>query len=112
MENLDLNESVKASEGSGSNSQAVKQNDSSGSNEPVLINNGMTAEDIAEQKRKIVELSNESILHGYDMAVDVLMLHGADMEPAVKLLIDNRPIIVTGLQNTVESRIQANDDIT
>lgn len=81
--------------------EPVKSSESTGSGEPLELN--MSENEIIEQRKKIVELSNESILHGYDMAVDLLLLNNEIS--AVELLRNNRAIIATGLQNTVEGRL-------
>jgi hypothetical protein len=53
--------------------------------------------EVIAQKRAIIELSNASVLRGYDMAIEMLTLNG--MEQAVKVLITNRPMIQLGLEN-------------
>lgn len=85
--------------------EPVKSSEGTGSGEPFAQQ--MSEDDIAEQKRKIVELSNESILHGFDMAVDILLLHSE--ANAVKLLAANRPLIEMGLKNLIDSQIQSKE---
>ena len=55
------------------------------------------SKEVVEQKRAIVELSNTSILHGYDMAVELLEVHGNT--EAVEILKVNRGIIEVGLKD-------------
>lgn len=57
--------------------------------------------EVAVQKRAIVELSNASVLQGYDMAIDMLALSG--QHDAVNELIKNRAIIQLGLDNIVNT---------
>ena len=85
MDSLNLKESDKGSEASGSD---------------------MSPEDIKTERLKIVELSNESVLHGYDMAAQILTASG-NIE-GIKTLTENRPIIELGLKNGVEQRIEGN----
>ena len=49
------------------------------------------------QKKAILELSNSSILHGYDMAIDLLMIH--NQGDAAEILKLNRIIIEIGLKS-------------
>jgi len=52
----------------------------------------------AEQSKKaIVELSNRSVLHGYDMAIDLLLTQ--NYVDAAKLLTVNKGLIEIGLNN-------------
>ncbi|MFA6569963.1 MAG: hypothetical protein WCT77_01865 [Bacteroidota bacterium] len=60
-----------------------------------------TSEDI-EQKRAIIELSNTSILHGYDLAIDVLVVQGKAEE--AKLLQLNRALVKIGLDNSINEK--------
>jgi len=53
--------------------------------------------EVIAQKKAIIELSNTSVLRGYDMAIEMLTLNG--MEDAMKVLITNRPMIQLGLDN-------------
>ena len=91
MKSLDLNEPVKSSE-------------FTGSIEPASQAGEMTASQILDEKRKIVELSNDSVMHGYDIAIQLLASHGN--VDAVKLLGENRAIIEVGLQNSVDERLK------
>ena len=82
MENLDkLQETDKGSEATGSK---------------------MSNEDIKAERLKIVELSNDSIMHGYDMAVDILVAAGS--AEGAKILIENRTIIEVVLKNSSNVR--------
>ena len=72
---------------------------------PVLIGAGdMKQEEIDAERRKVIELSNESVLHGYDMAMELLVTAG--QVEAVKLLGESREIIDLGLKNSIDERIQ------
>lgn len=82
--NLDLEESTKSSEGSGSGEQN-------------LVEGQQTA-----TKREIIKFSNESIMHGYGMAVELLVLHKQD--EAVKILLENEAFIRFQLETSLESR--------
>jgi len=101
MEKLNLNESVKSSEYTGSNEPAFEA-------KPILIGAGNPEDNtlIADERRKIVELSNDSILHGYDLAIELLQV--AEQLDAVKALEEGRAIIEAGLKHSVESRIEGN----
>ena len=66
----------------------------------------MNAAAIKAERLKIIELSNESVLHGYDMAAQVLTASG-NME-GLNTLMEQRPIIELGLKNGVEQRIEGN----
>lgn len=62
-----------------------------------------SSNDEMEQKRQIVELSNSSILHGYDLAINLLVTQG--MKDAVDLLATNRAIIEISLKNGITERL-------
>lgn len=81
MENLNLKEFVKSSEHTGSGE---------------LFTGDMNEEQIAEQRKKIVELSNESVLHGFDLAIQ--LMEAAGQLNAVATLRANRVIIEMGLK--------------
>lgn len=53
--------------------------------------------EVIAQKKAIIELSNTSVLRGYDMAIDMLTLSGQN--EAANDLIKNRPMIQLGLDN-------------
>lgn len=55
--------------------------------------------EVIAQKNAIVELSNQSILRGYDVAVDILILAGYD--EAARALLTHRDLMAIGLQNMV-----------
>lgn len=57
--------------------------------------------EVLAQKKAIIELSNASVLRGYDMAIDMLTLSGQDA--AAQDLIRNRPMIQMGLDNLTNS---------
>ena len=97
-QNLDLNAPVKSSESSGSGGQD-KIND-------IELNeyNLVTPEDVEANRRKVIELSNDSILHGYDMALELVELSGS--AEAASLLRENRKIIAKGLGLGIEERIK------
>ena len=104
LDKLDLNESVKSSEQTGSSD---KDSEQSVEYSPILIGAGdinMAQDKIDEERRKIVELSNESVLHGYDLAIE--LLKKAEETHSVELLSDNRKIIELGLKNTISERIK------
>lgn len=61
-----------------------------------------TSAEVEEQKKAIIELSNNSVLHGYDMAIEVLVTQG--MTDAIKVLATNRAIIEVGLKNGISER--------
>lgn len=99
-QNLDLNAPVKSSESSGSGEQdKIKDIEL---NEYKLA----TPEEIEANRRKVIELSNESILHGYDMAIELVELSGS--AEAASLLKENREIIAKGLGLGIEDRIKDN----
>ena len=83
MDSLNLKESDKGSEASGSD---------------------MSPEDIKKERLKIIELSNESVLHGYDMATQILTAAGN--KEGLLTLIENRTIIELGLKNGAEQRAE------
>jgi hypothetical protein len=85
MDSLHLKESDKGSEASGSD---------------------MSSEDIKKERLKIIELSNESVLHGYDMAAEILTVSGNT--EGLTTLMDNRAIIELGLKNGAEQRAEIN----
>lgn len=82
MEELNLKETVKSSEHTGSGE---------------LFTDAINEEQVAEQRKKIVELSNESVLHGYDMAIQ--LMEAAGQLNAVVTLRANRVIIEIGLKS-------------
>ena len=92
MENLNLKEEVKSSEGSGS-----------GETQHIGFTDNMSADEIAIQRRRIVELSNDSVLHGYDMAIHLMEAVG--QLNAVVVLRANRSIIEIGLKNGIPGRL-------
>lgn len=55
--------------------------------------------EVIAQKNAIVELSNQSVLRGYDMAIDLLLMAGH--EDAAKALLTHRDLMEIGLKNTV-----------
>lgn len=55
--------------------------------------------EVITQKNAILELSNQSILRGYDMAIDLLIMAGH--EDAAKALLTHRDLMEIGLNNTV-----------
>lgn len=85
--NLDLEESIKSSEGSGSGAQG----------------NTISVQAV-QGKREVIEFSNRSIMHGYDMALELLMLHKE--EQAVKILSENRAFIEFQLTSTIDERVK------
>lgn len=95
-QNLEWDAPVKSSENSGSENK----NDIGKS---ILIGAGnfdieKSDETITLEKHKeIIELNNKSVLHGYDMAIELLGL--AKEENAVKLLIESKSVIEDGLKN-------------
>lgn len=105
METLDLNEPVKSSEFTGS-----ADNSSLGSNNVIEIKKENSDELVLsessqlEERRKIVELSNESMLHGFDLAVQILAENGNT--DAVKLLTEQRALLAIGLKEGIEDRIK------
>jgi hypothetical protein len=98
--NLDLDESVKSSEFTGS-----KEPDISGLSEaPMEI---ITEEWFRFEKDKIIQLSYDSIMHGYDLAIDILA--GYSQSDAVKLLTEGRSALEVWLHNIKwEGRIEGN----
>ncbi len=56
--------------------------------------------EVIVQKNAIVDLSNQSILRGYDMAIDMLTIAGH--EEAAKALLTYRDLMEIGLKNTVK----------
>ena len=95
MENLDLNESVKSSEYTGS-----------GEPYKVSIPDITTESEVNDEKEKIIKLSNDSILHGYDMAIEIVAGHGNT--EAVRVLAESRSAIEVGLHNGIKERIKGN----
>lgn len=96
--NLDLDESVKSSE-------------YTSSNEPYDVGSGNTSQVITEEqvqaeKDKIVQLSNDSILHGYDLAIEIVAGHG--LTDAVKVLVESRSAMEVGLYKSKAERIEGN----
>ena len=77
------------------------QNPKSSNNSNIL-----SPEEIKKERAKIIELSNESVLHGYDMATQILTAAGN--KEGLLTLIENRTIIELGLKNGVEQRIEGN----
>ncbi len=97
-QNLDWTAPIKSSESSGSdNKNGIKDV------MPELIVSGnfnIETEDktiTLETHQEIIALSNRSVLHGYDMAIELLGL--AQEESAVKSLMESRSIIESGLKN-------------
>jgi hypothetical protein len=113
MDTIDnLKEPVKSSEQSGSGDKnGTEITDAITEWEPilkdtesVLIGVGdFKQEDIDAERRKVVELSNESVLHGYDMAIE--LLETAEQHHAAKILGESREIIELGLKNSINERI-------
>ena len=111
MDTIDnLKEPVKSSEQSGSGDKAITDGISEwepilkDESEPVLIEVGdFKKEDIDAERRKVIELSNESVLHGYDMAIE--LLETAEQHHAAKILGESRTIIELGLKNSINERI-------
>ena len=93
MESLNLDESVKSSE-------------FTGSNEPFNITPTITEAEVQAEKDKIIQLSNDSIMHGYDLAIEILAGHA--QADAVKLLAESRSAIEVGLYNSKAERIEGN----
>jgi hypothetical protein len=122
MDTIDnLKEPVKSSEQSGSGDKNDKEITDAITewepilkdyNKPVLIGVGdFKQEDIDAERRKVVELSNESVLHGYDMAIE--LLETAEQHHAAKILGESREIIELGLKNSINERIhEVNDNST
>ncbi len=104
-QNLDWNAPVKSSENSGS--------DNKDSIAPVLIGAGnfkiKKGEETVtlETHKEIIELSNKSVLHGYDMAIELLGI--AQEESAVKSLIESRSIIESGLKNIRDKKVKGSE---
>lgn len=102
-QDLDLKAPIKSSEDSGSS-------DKKGTEELKMAvmgagNFNLNETDdvkILQQRKDIIELSNRSVLHGYDMAIELLTIAGE--ENAIKSLMESRPIIETGLTNGIENR--------
>ena len=101
MKQLNINEEVKSSE-------------FTGSNEPVVIGAGkplsITEEDVLLEKDKIVQLSNDSIMHGYDLAIEIVAGHSNT--EAVKVLAESRAAIEVGLHKSKAERINGNFEAT
>lgn len=53
--------------------------------------------EVIAQRKAVIELSNASVLRGYDMAIDLLTLSG--QHQAAQDLISNRGMIELGLEN-------------
>ena len=60
------------------------------------------SDEVIAQKRAIIEMSNTSVLKGYDMAMDILTMNG--MTAAVDALIKYRGMVELGLQKSLEGR--------
>lgn len=101
-QNLDWKAPVQSSENSGSTNKNEMQ--------PTLTDAGnfdtkKPDETITlEKHQEIIKLSNSSVLHGYDMAIELLGI--AQEENAVKLLIKSRSVIEGGLKNIKEEKVK------
>jgi len=60
-------------------------------------------------KKGVVELSNKSILYGYDMAIQTLA--GTGNDNAIKMLLINRITIETELANGISRVISASQNM-
>lgn len=105
LKNLELNEPVKSSEFTGSNDPIVI-----GSGKPDVVisisDTTLNKDEVEVERRKVIELSNESILHGYDLAMQLLAKYG--MVDAVEALGKHRADIEVGLHNGISERIEGN----
>ena len=63
--------------------------------------------EVIAQKKAIIELSNTSVMKGYDLAIDVLVMKG--MLEASNELIKSRGMIELGLQNSITGRYLHNE---
>lgn len=103
-QNLDWSAPVKSSENSGSGNK-----NNIGDSKSIVAAGNFTVEKgdetvTLETHREIIELSNRSVLHGYDMAIELLGI--AQEESAVKSLIESRSIIEGGLKNIGDEKIK------
>jgi hypothetical protein len=55
--------------------------------------------EVIAQKNAIIDLSNTSVLRGYDMAIELLTISGQNL--AAQELMTNRGLIELGLNNIV-----------
>jgi hypothetical protein len=53
--------------------------------------------EVIAQKKAIIELSNASVMRGYDMAIELLTVRGHNL--AAQELMTNRNLIALGLEN-------------
>ena len=97
MESLNLDESVKSSEYTGSNEPS-----NIGGETPIVV----TEEQVMAERDKIIQLSNDSILHGYDLAIEIVAGHGNT--EAVRVLAESRSAIEVGLHKSKAERIEGN----
>ena len=102
MKNLNLDETVKSSEYTGSNEPFNSDSDSGNTFIPQVI----TEEQVLDEKDKIVQLSNDSILQGYDLAIEILTSHGNT--EGVKTLTESRSAIEGALHEVKAERILGN----
>lgn len=90
MDTIDnLEEPVKSSEDTGS---AVRKESNSEINPDAIAS-----------KRELLEFSNASIMHGYQLAIDLLAMN--NQKAAADLLVDNYAIIKFNLKQSVEERL-------
>ena len=102
-QDLDLEAPVKSSEDSGSgNKKGTEELTIAVMGAGEFNINETDEEKIFQQKKDIIELSNKRVLHGFDMAVELLGIAGE--ETAIKSLIESRSVIESGLKNGVEDR--------
>ena len=63
---------------------------------------GDSNENVAANKKAIFEMSNASVLKGYDMALDILQMHGNT--EGIEQLAKFRPMIKLGLDNIMNEQ--------
>ncbi len=62
-----------------------------------------------KSKKELVELCNKSVLHGYDLAVELLST--TNNMDAVKVLLLHRTFIEMGLENSISEIISASQNM-
>jgi hypothetical protein len=88
--------------------EPIKSSEYTGSNEPSksVIPEVLTEEQVHAERDKIIQLSNDSIMHGYDLAIEIVAGHGNS--EAVRVLAESRSAIEVGLHKSKAERIEGN----
>lgn len=84
--------------------EAVKSSEDTGSavNSNTIGSTNNNSDSIASQ-RELLEFSNASIMHGYQLAIDLLAMNG--QKAAADMLVENYAIIKFNLKQSIEQRL-------